>query len=112
MTKVRASTLFMASILLLMVAGLVVSPVWADSPVGERPDWCKPGFVCMKTPDAAALLIKVEMLEEQVGILKAKSLNKLGWAATCGPAASLSTTDSNTTLAGTLSCVVGFGYRF
>jgi len=98
----------------LMVSALMTVPLLADDAAkpDSRPVWCQAGYVCMRTPDAAALLIKVEMLEEQVGILKAKRLSKLGWAATCGPAASLSTTDSNTTLAGTLSCVVGFGYRF
>ena len=111
MTKVRASTLFMAA---LLAFALMTVPLLADDAAkpDSRPVWCQAGYVCMRTPDAAALLIKVEMLEEQVGILKAKRLSKLGWAATCGPAASLSTTDSNTTLAGTLSCVVGFGYRF
>jgi len=66
----------------------------------------------MKTPDAAALLIKVEMLQEQVSILKATKRRALGWAAACGPAASLSSTGDGTTLAGTISCVVGYGIRF
>lgn len=77
-----------------------------------RPSWCAPDYVCLTTKEAATLLIKVELLEKQVDVLKAKRMSRLGFAAVCGPAASLSTTDGNTTLAGTLSCVIGAGYRF
>lgn len=84
----------------------------ADPQPVERPDWCKPGFVCLSTKDSAALLIKVDMLEEQVGILKANRARHLGLAAVCGPSASLSVDSGSTTLAGTLSCTIGIGWRF
>lgn len=96
----------------MLLSGLLVSPVLADSPAGERPAFCQPGWVCLRTKDAADLLIKVDMLQEQNAILKSKKAHALGWAAVCGPAASFSTTESGTTLAGTISCTIGFGYRF
>ena len=78
----------------------------------ERPNWCQSGYVCLKTPAAADLLIRIEILEEQNAVLKARRARAFGWAAVCGPSASLSVEDGGTTFAGTLSCTVGAGYRF
>lgn len=83
-----------------------------SSGVNSRPSWCQSGYICLPTKDAADLLIKVDYLQSQVDILKAKRLSRLGYAAVCGPSASLQVDNGNTTLAGTLSCTIGVGWRF
>jgi hypothetical protein len=80
-----------------------------ETECSHRPDWCRPGFVCLPTACAADDAAKLFLLSSQVEALKLKA--KRGhfhlMGATCGPAASLSVDSGQTTFAGTISCAVG-----
>lgn len=98
------------ALLVLHTSALTAAPPAPDCE--RRPTWCQPGYVCVPTACAAEAAVQLTLLTAEVDVLHRKRQKALGWAAVCGPAASLSVDDSQTTFDGTLSCAVGFGFRF
>ena len=78
----------------------------------ERPEWCKPGYVCLRTQDAADLSAKLINLEAENQALRLTKRHIVGWAAVCGPSASVQVQNGKWDLAGTISCTIGPGIRW
>ena len=53
----------------------------------ERPDWCHPGYICLKREDAEALDIKLINLETQLVIANSKIRR---WGFAVGPGVGVS----------------------
>ena len=97
------------------VAGLILGHPGASLAAEKkapRPDWCRPGWVCLPSTEAAEMTVLLADLEADLAAARVKRQKAIGWAAVCGPAASLSVQDGETTFAGTVSCTLGFGFRF
>lgn len=108
----RRLTVWVAALLsVVFVYGLAYGAEDAK-PTDQRPEWCKPGWSCLPTRVAADLAIKLTELETENDLLKLRRKKLFGWAAVCGPSASLQVHDGRTDLAGTISCTVGLGARW
>lgn len=77
-----------------------------------RPEWCRVGYVCIPTAAAADLSAKLINLEAENQSLKVTKKHIVGWAAVCGPSASVQVQAGKWDLAGTISCTIGPGIRW
>ena len=93
------------------LGGSLVAATEAPTSPSARPDWCRPGFVCLPTRDAADLTIRLADLEADLAASKAARVSRWGWVAGCGPSASLQAQNSKWDVAGTISCTVGLGVK-